>query len=46
MVFAFAPIVGLLLGLSNITVMLSVVRIVNASRGWYEAADRPQRGLL
>ena len=41
MIFAFAPIVGVLLGLAAITVpwdtlFLSVVKIVNRSKGWYE----------
>ena len=63
MVFAFAPIVGVLLGISAITVpwetlmtsvgiatvvgvlievpvMLSVVKIANASKGWTRAAQR------
>jgi ACR3 family arsenite transporter len=33
MVFAFAPIVGVLI---EVPVMLLVVRVVNASKGWYE----------
>jgi len=42
MVFTFAPIVGFLLGLSAIivpweTLLLSVVRIANRSKGWYES---------
>jgi len=48
MVFAFAPIVGLLLGLASITVpratlLLSVVHIVNRTRGWYSAGMQPSQ---
>jgi ACR3 family arsenite transporter len=38
---ALATVVGVLV---EVPVMLSVVRIVNASRGWYEAGARPARG--
>jgi ACR3 family arsenite transporter len=48
MVFAFAPIVGLLLGLASITVpratlLLSVVHIVNRTRVWYSAGMQPSQ---
>lgn len=40
MVFAFAPLVGLLLGISAIVVPWdTLVKVVNASKGWYERAE-------
>ncbi|MDE2209931.1 MAG: hypothetical protein KGJ99_09425 [Betaproteobacteria bacterium] len=46
MLFAFAPIVALLLGLSAITMswatlVISVVRLVGRSRAWYERRLAP-----
>ena len=39
---ALATVVGVLV---EVPVMLSVVKIVKASRGWYEAGARPQTNL-